>query len=58
MAPTPATQAPPTPASYGFHCEVADARLAHALALVAQELRGQRARVRAGLAQDTGSAGE
>ncbi len=42
MAPTttsPATQAPPTPASYGFHCLIADTDFAQAVARVTEALK-------------------
>ena len=41
MAPTPATQAPPTPASYGFHCEIADTDFAKAVARVVEALKAE-----------------
>jgi len=39
MVPTPATQAPPTPAAYGFHCEIADTDFAEAVARVTEALK-------------------
>lgn len=42
MAPTttsPATQAPPTPASYGFHCQITDTDFAQAVARVTEALK-------------------
>jgi len=41
MAPTPATQAPPSPASYGFHCELADRDSAKAVARVIEALKAE-----------------
>ena len=39
MGPTPATQAPPTPAAYGFHCEIAGTDFAKAVARVTEALK-------------------
>ena len=39
MVPTPASQAPPTPAAYGFHCEIAGTDFAKAVARVTEALK-------------------
>lgn len=39
MAPTPAAQAPPTAAAYGFQCEIADTDFAQAVARVTEALK-------------------
>jgi hypothetical protein len=56
MARTPATQAPPTPASYGVHCEIADTDLANAVARFTHDVLGRRALVAAALFRSAAAA--
>jgi len=56
MAPTPATQAPPTPASYDFHCQIADTDFAKAVACVTHDVRGRLAPVEAALFRSAAAA--
>ena len=56
MGPTPATQAPPTPASYDFHCQIADTDFAKAVACVTHDVRGRLAPVEAALFRSAAAA--